>query len=185
MDEISNLLPLVATGFAAAFLAILLASFFIFLILRRFWLRFRKSFQNDLLKYVSSELSDLSLHEKILPSMQADISNHFDEFLQTTLTTELPVLKMFIDDKLTDELKLVFNKEMNNILPAMLKKNFSESKQLKYYFKEGVRDLANLVTEKLYDRMLGKMPLYIFIAFCCSLLGAILSALMAGVIFTD
>lgn len=64
MDEISNLLPLVATGFAAAFLAILLASFFIFLILRRFWLRFRKSFQNDLLKYVSSELSDLSLHEK-------------------------------------------------------------------------------------------------------------------------
>lgn len=44
MDEISNLLPLVATGFAAAFLAILLASFFIFLILRRFWLRFQKEF---------------------------------------------------------------------------------------------------------------------------------------------
>ena len=67
----------------------------------------------------------------------------------------------------------------------MLEKNFSESKQLKYYFKEGVRDLANLVTEKLYERLIRKLPLYIFIALCCSVIGAVLAALLAGVIFAQ
>ncbi|MBP7400021.1 MAG: hypothetical protein KA954_10575 [Chitinophagales bacterium] len=185
MDEINNLLPLIATGIAASCIAILLTSVFIFFILRHFWFKFRKSFQNDLLKYVSNELSDLSLHEKILEPMQNDMLNHFDEFMQTTLPAELPVLKMFIDEKLTEELKVVFNTEMKKALPQILEKNFSESKQVKYYFKEGVRDLANLVTEKLYERLIRKLPLYIFIALCCSVIGAVLAALLAGVIFAQ
>ncbi|MBK8682563.1 MAG: hypothetical protein IPN31_11790 [Bacteroidetes bacterium] len=185
MDELNNLLPLIATGFAAAGITIMLTSVFIFIILRRFWLHFRKSFQNDLLKYVSNELSDLSLHEKILAPMQVDMLLHFDTFMQTTLPAELPVLKMFIDEKLTEELKVVFNTEMKKALPQILEKNFSESKQLKYYFKEGVRDLANLVTEKLYERLIRKLPLYIFIALCCSVIGAVLAALLAGVIFAQ
>ena len=183
MDELNNLLPLIATGVAAACIAILLTSVLLFLILRRFWLHFRKSFQNDLLKYVSTELSELSMHEKILSPLQDDILAHFDQFMKTTLVAELPVLKMFVDEKLTEELKTVFDAELRKVLPNMLEKNFSESKQLKYYFKEGVRDLANLVTEKLYDRITGKLPYYLLIAFVCSVAGAVLAALLAGVIF--
>ncbi|MBK7109569.1 MAG: hypothetical protein IPH61_10695 [Bacteroidetes bacterium] len=44
MDELNNLLPLIATGFAAAGITIMLTSVFIFIILRRFWLHFPKEF---------------------------------------------------------------------------------------------------------------------------------------------
>lgn len=183
MDELNNLLPLIATGMAAACIALFLTGLFLFFFLRRFWLRFRKSFQNDFLKYISTELSELSIHEKILEPLQNDMLTHFDAFMQTSLPKEMPVLKMFIDEKLTEELKTVFNAEISRVLPGMLEKNFSDSKQLKYYFKEGVRDLANLLTEKLYNRIASRLPWLVVIAICCALAGAILSSLLAGVIF--
>lgn len=185
MDELNNILPLIATGVAAAMFAILLTSIAIYMVVNRFWVRFRKSFQNDFLKYLSTEMSDMAMHEKIMAPMQKDLLEHFDYFMHNKLPDEIPVLKMFVDEKLIAELKAVFNTELLLILPGVIEKNFTDSNQLKSYFKEGVRDLANNISEKFYNRIQAKVPLFLFVAFCTSLAGGLLAALLSGVIFTQ
>lgn len=57
--------------------------------------------------------------------LKKDILLHFDDYMHNRLTVDLPVLNMFIDDKLIEELRVVFQKEMENILPKVLDKHLS------------------------------------------------------------
>ncbi|MFN0274192.1 MAG: hypothetical protein ACKVPJ_00480 [Chitinophagales bacterium] len=96
--------------------------------------------------------------------MQTDILFQFDDFMQNRLTSEMPVLKMFIDDKLIVELKAVFEKEMQTILPTVLKNNLSYTSNLKAQLRPLIR------------RNLSK-KLWLYFVF------AIISSLLIGVLF--
>lgn len=121
---------------------------------------------------ISSGLETLSgsiiqesiMQSKSIQKMQTDILFQFDDFMQNRLTSEMPVLKMFIDDKLIVELKAVFEKEMQTILPTVLKNNLSYTSNLKAQLRPLIR------------RNLSK-KLWLYFVF------AIISSLLIGVLF--
>ncbi len=57
--------------------------------------------------------------------IKSDILKLFDEFMATKLVQQMPVLNMFIDDKLIAEIRDVFHHEMELQLPSLLQKHFS------------------------------------------------------------
>ena len=49
------------------------------------------------------------------------IENHFDDFLRNRLSTEMPVISMFIGDKTISKLKEAFMKEIEMLFPNVMK----------------------------------------------------------------
>ncbi len=54
--------------------------------------------------------------EKILPYAEA----HIDEFLRVKLPAAMPMLAMFISDKLVAEMKAIFMKELQELFPGLI-----------------------------------------------------------------
>ena len=63
-----------------------------------------------------------------LDKIQENIINLFDDFMANKLTQKMPVLSMFIDEKLISEIRVIFHAEMEESLPKLLeeKLNFSD-----------------------------------------------------------
>lgn len=80
------------------------------------------SVSETLNKIFSSQEISASVSNKI-SDMKSEILLQFDDFMQNRLIIEMPVLKMFVDDLLIQELKLVFEKELETILPSVILKN--------------------------------------------------------------
>lgn len=60
-------------------------------------------------------------------ALEKNILMLFDDFMVNKLTVKMPVLSMFIDDKLIEEIRVVFRDEMSANLPQLLQ-NTSTSK---------------------------------------------------------
>lgn len=72
------------------------------------------------------------LHEKISSAPVLDsIDNHFAGFVKDRLGKEMPVLNMFIDDQLIEELRHVFRKEVAQNLPELAQHWMGNTSQLK------------------------------------------------------
>ena len=75
--------------------------------------------------------------EKLTPLVET----HIDRFLNEKLSTEMPMLSMFISEKTIGKLKAVFMGELNVMFPALMQQYAGNlEKQL---------DLEKMVTEKL------------------------------------
>lgn len=87
----------------------------------------QQQFAEKLGKLVSAEfLSFEDIEEKIsnpdnLKKIMPMIENHVDDFLRTRLSTEMPVISMFIGDKTIIKLKEAFMKEIEVLFPQVMK----------------------------------------------------------------
>lgn len=108
--------------------------------------------------FIKSNLSGNRLH-----MMKQDILFQFDDFMQHRLTMEMPVLKMFVDDKLISELKTVFEKELSTILPSVIEKNLSSESNDAVIIPE-FKELTNRLQANLKSKLLLLYILNIFLA---------------------
>lgn len=87
----------------------------------------QQQFAEKLGKLVSNEfLSFNDIEEKIsspenLKKIMPLIENHVDEFLRNRLSTEMPMISMFIGDKTIGKLKGAFMSEIESLFPAVMK----------------------------------------------------------------
>lgn len=94
----------------------------------------QKQFAEKLGKLVSDEfLSFSDIEEKIsspdnLKKIMPMIENHVDDFLRTRLSTEMPMISMFIGDKTIGKLKGAFMLEIESLFPAVMKQYASNLK---------------------------------------------------------
>jgi uncharacterized membrane protein YheB (UPF0754 family) len=75
--------------------------------------------------------------EKLAPLVE----DHVDKFLRERLSSEMPMLSMFIGDKTIGKLKAVFMEELNTLFPALMNQYASQLKEK--------LDLEKIVTEKV------------------------------------
>ncbi len=87
----------------------------------------QQQFAEKLGKLVSNEfLSFSDIEEKIsspenLKKIMPMIENHVDDFLRHRLSTEMPMISMFIGDKTIGKLKGAFMNEIESLFPAVMK----------------------------------------------------------------
>ncbi len=87
----------------------------------------QQQFAEKLGRLVSAEfLSFDDIEEKIsnpenLKKIMPMIENHIDDFLRNRLSTEMPVISMFIGDKTISKLKESFMKEIEILFPQVMK----------------------------------------------------------------
>lgn len=81
---------------------------------------------------ISEVLQDLPDHLdlKHVKKVEKDILQLFDTFMAERLVQKMPVLSMFIDDKLIAEIREVFRHEMEVHLPGLLKQNLTAEKNI-------------------------------------------------------
>lgn len=66
---------------------------------------------------IEQKISDPDNLKKIMPM----IENHIDDFLRNRLSSEMPVISMFIGDKTIHKLKEAFMKEIELLFPVVMK----------------------------------------------------------------
>lgn len=83
--------------------------------------------------------------EKIIPAMES----HIDYFLREKLGDQMPMIKMFISDKLVEQMKEVFMKELRELFPVIMK-NYIGNLKDEFDLQKIVADkVAAFSTEKL------------------------------------
>lgn len=107
----------------------------------------QQKFAEKLGKLVSAEfLSFDDIEQKIsnpenLQKIMPHIEDHVDDFLRNRLKDEMPVISMFIGDKTITNLKGMFMKEIETLLPMIMKKYAANLKE--------ELDLEQIVTQKV------------------------------------
>lgn len=107
----------------------------------------QQKFAEKLGKLVSAEfLSFDDIEQKIsnpdnLQKIMPLIEEHIDDFLRNRLKDEMPVISMFIGDKTITNLKGMFMKEIESLLPIVMKKYVANLKE--------ELDLEQIVTQKV------------------------------------
>ena len=86
---------------------------------------------------IEKKISEGDGIQKLMPT----IEQHVDEFLRHKLGKAMPVISMFIGDKTINQLKAVFMKELEEILPATIKAYLANLQE--------DLDIGKIVTEKL------------------------------------
>ena len=69
---------------------------------------------------VKNKLASPELLQGILP----EVEKHIDHFLQVKLKSALPVIGMFIGDKVTGQLKTLFMQELETLFPSVMSQIF-------------------------------------------------------------
>ncbi len=86
------------------------------------------TFQNYLQQQFTAQQNSSGINET--DRIKSDILALFDNFMAHQLTVKMPVLNMFMDDKLIAEIRLVFHDEMESQLPALMQKNLLHEKTI-------------------------------------------------------
>lgn len=74
---------------------------------------------------MEQRLTEPATVEAILPFAE----QHIDEFLRKKLPAAMPMLAMFISDKLVADMKAIFMKELKELFPALIKQYLTQVKQ--------------------------------------------------------
>ena len=96
-----------------------------------------------------SDLEGKLVSDESMKKLMPVIEKHIDEFLRNRLSKALPVVSMFIGDKTINQIKEVFMKELEVIIPATMKAYVSNL--------EKDIDIKKLVTDKISDLPPGKI----------------------------
>jgi uncharacterized membrane protein YheB (UPF0754 family) len=90
--------------------------------------------------------------EKAMPL----IESHIDDFLTHKLAAELPVISMFVGEKIMNQLKIIFLKELRELFPSVMSQfiaDWSHSGELKH---EMVVKLGSMEIETLEKKFCRK-----------------------------
>ncbi len=83
-----------------------------------------------------------------LAGFQQQILIVFDDFMANKLTQKMPVLSMFIDEKLIDEIRVVFHAEMEESLPILIQ-NALKNEQNTENLDEVIDTISSFLMKKL------------------------------------
>jgi hypothetical protein len=93
-----------------------------------------------------------------IAQLESKILALFDNFMATGLTQKMPVLNMFIDEKLIDEIRVVFHAEMSANLPQLLKSGLSGSANT-----NGIDAIASKAMQRIFKRYSKHIVIYLLI----------------------
>lgn len=96
--------------------------------------------------YASSQFSPVGIEEKLTSAETIDkilpfAEGHIDNFLRNKLPESMPMLKMFISDKLVSDMKAIFMKELQTLFPALITQYLANAKSS--------FSVENIITQKL------------------------------------
>lgn len=122
-------------------------------------IRLHKGFAHS----ISRALEELpeQLDARNLQQVQNEILKLFDTFMAERLTQKMPVLGMFMDDKLIAEIRDVFREEMETHLPKLLMENLTAEKN------------SNAISKLLTSAVTRGLQAYAWHAVAYTLIGAI------------
>jgi uncharacterized membrane protein YheB (UPF0754 family) len=93
--------------------------------------------------------------QRIMPEVEA----HIDHFLKVKLSKAMPVISMFISEKTTTELKNIFTKELEELLPSLMKSyagNLQQSLDLEKIVTEKVATFSGDKLEAILNQIMSK-----------------------------
>lgn len=93
-----------------------------------------------------------------IDQIKSDILNLFDNFMSHQLTAKMPVLNMFMDEKLISEIRVVFHDEMESHLPALMEKNlFNENSisSITELLRSSIKKLLNKSRRRIFISILA------------------------------
>lgn len=117
----------------------------------------QQQFAEKLGKLVSAEfLSFEDIEQKIsspenLKKIMPMIENHIDDFLRTRLSSEMPVISMFIGDKTINKLKGALMKEIELLFPQVMKQYASNLKTELDLEHIVIQKVSNFSSDKLEE----------------------------------
>ncbi len=141
-----------------------------------FGIKVHDGFENAINKVLSNASNDLAPDIK---KLEAKILDLFDNFMATGLTQKMPVLSMFIDEKLIDEIRVIFHAEMSANLPQLLKSGLATNDK-----NTGIGAIAAKAMDKVFKQYTKHAIIYLLIgAAIGALLGLGFACLLDGVYF--
>ncbi|MBC8172744.1 MAG: hypothetical protein H7X71_02460 [Chitinophagales bacterium] len=186
MGAINEMLPFILTG-AVCGGAVCLLHYFLFL---AYWKRYITQSKDKLMQDIKKDIPVIlqnivktSIARHTLEEIKKDIIQHFDHFMQHKLTVALPVLNMFIDEKLIAELKTVFEKEMNEIVPAVLQKQIDKNVSDQHDISALVVDFAEAFFERAKTIFVQNLTNKFITLFFLSVLTGIVVCLIISLFF--
>jgi uncharacterized membrane protein YheB (UPF0754 family) len=93
--------------------------------------------------------------EKLTPLVET----HIDRFLNEKLSTEMPMLSMFISEKTIGKLKAVFMGELNVMFPALMQQyagNLEQQLDLEKIISEKLTAISDETLEQMITQLLSK-----------------------------
>lgn len=117
----------------------------------------QKQFAEKLGRLVSQELLSFSdIETKItspdnLKKLMPQVEVHIDDFLRNKLSEAMPFISMFVGDKTINQLKAVFMKELESLLPQLMKSYMGNLQQELDLEKIVVSKVAGFSSDKLEE----------------------------------
>ncbi|MBK7679412.1 MAG: DUF445 family protein [Chitinophagaceae bacterium] len=102
---------------------------------------------------IEQKISNPENLKKILPMVE----NHIDDFLRNRLSTEMPVISMFIGDKTISKLKEAFMKEIETLFPQVMKQYAANLKHELDLEQIVITKVAGFSSDKLEEVLLQIM----------------------------
>lgn len=125
----------------------------------------QKQFAEKLGSLVSNELVSFSdIEQKItspanLKKIMPFVEEHVDVFLREKLGDQMPMLKMFIGDKIVDQMKEIFLKELEELFPVIMKnymKNLQSDLDLEAIVVKKVSEFSSDKLESILYQIMTK-----------------------------
>jgi uncharacterized membrane protein YheB (UPF0754 family) len=106
---------------------------------RQFAEKLGKLVSNELLSFrdIEQKITDPNNIKKIMPHVEG----HIDHFLRNKLSEQMPVISMFIGDKIITQLKAVFISELEILFPTIMESYMGNL--------QNELDLEKIITEKV------------------------------------
>ncbi len=111
--------------FAVALFSCFITAIVLLLLMKKYTAYLLQAILTEFMQQFNTELVAENFSLRV--DVQKEILLHFDEFMRTKLLTAMPVFKMFIDDKLIEELKIVFTEELLSVLPSIISKQLKDA----------------------------------------------------------
>lgn len=111
---------------------------------------------NEILRssFINEKLTGPETLEKAMPAIEA----HIDNFLQHKLKEAIPVISMFIGEKITSQLKELFLEELKELFPSIMSQfigNLSQSGELEKEIAVKLQSISIEQTEALFYERFG------------------------------
>jgi hypothetical protein len=104
-------------------------------------------------------------------ALEKNILTLFDDFMVNKLTTKMPVLSMFIDDKLIEEIRVIFRDEMSANLPQLLQNTATT--------KTG-SDMMDNMSKHIIQHVSGKLKRFVFLFIAIATFVGAITGLIIG-----
>lgn len=124
--------------------------------------------------FINEKLTGRETLQKAMPA----IETHIDHFLQHKLKEAIPVIAMFIGEKITSQLKELFLEELKELFPSIMSQfigNLSQSGELEKEIAVKLRSISIEQAEQLFYKRFGNTVRKVEVTFA-------IGGLLAGII---